>query len=186
MNIKGKLVTLRAVEKEDLVLLQKWANDPEIQYMLGGWHFPTNMEDQAKWYGNLSVQSLNQRFAIDTSEHGLIGLASLVDINWKDKNAFHGMMLGDKDIRGKGYGLDASMAVMRYAFEELGLNRIDGSLIEYNEHSTHVYINKLNWKVEGKQRNWYFRKGKFWDRIIVGVTQEDYYDLLKKNDYWAT
>lgn len=184
MDIKGKIVTLRAVEKEDLSLLQKWANDPEIQYQLGGWHFPTSMEDQIKWYSNLSVQSLNQRFAIDTPEHGLIGLASLVDINWKDKNAFHGMMLGDKDVRGKGYGLDASMAIMRYGFDELGLQRIDGSIIEYHEHSKHVYINKLNWKEEGRQRNWYYRKGRFWDRIVVGVTREDYYELIGRNDYW--
>ncbi|EEZ1915516.1 N-acetyltransferase, partial [Escherichia coli] len=40
MNIIGKTVKLRAVEIDDLELLNKWANDPEIWYMLGGWHFP--------------------------------------------------------------------------------------------------------------------------------------------------
>ena len=40
MNIKGKVVTLRALEMDDLELLTKWSNSPEIWYNLGGWHFP--------------------------------------------------------------------------------------------------------------------------------------------------
>ena len=40
MNIKGRLVTLRAPEPADLPLLNKWANDPGIWENLGGWHFP--------------------------------------------------------------------------------------------------------------------------------------------------
>jgi len=102
MNIKGKKVVLRAIEKDDLELLHKWSNDPEINYLLGGWHFPSSLQDQEKWFNTLSLNSNNQRFAIDTADLGLIGMANLVDINWKDRNGFHGMLLGDKDMRGKG------------------------------------------------------------------------------------
>lgn len=185
MNILGKSVVLRSIEMEDLVLLHQWANDPEIQYWLGGWHFPTNMEDQKKWFQSLNVASVHQRFAIETKEHGLIGTANIVEIDWKNKNAFHGMLLGDKEIRGKGYAVDAVMAVMKYSFEELGLNRLDGSMIEYNEASLKMYIGKCGWKEEGRQRNWYFRKNRYWDRINVGVTKEDYFELVSKNNYWA-
>ncbi|MGM1055658.1 MAG: GNAT family N-acetyltransferase [Bacteroidota bacterium] len=184
MNIKGKLTTLRAIEESDLVQLHKWANEPEIQNWLGGWHFPTNLEDQKKWFENNSVSSLNQRYAIEVANLGLIGTANLVNIDWKNKNAFHGMMLGDKDIRGKGFGLDTVMAVMRYAFEELGMERIDGSMIEYNAASLKLYIKKCGWKEEGRQRNWYYRKNRYWDRIMVGVTRDDYFTLVNENKYW--
>lgn len=180
MNIKGKKVTLRAIEQGDLQSLHKWANDPEIQYWLGGWHFPTNSSDQQNWFSTLDVKSLNQRFAIEVDDLGLIGIANLVDIDWKNKNAFHGMLLGDKDIRGMGYGVDTVMAMMRFAFEELGLERLDGSMIEYNEASLKMYIHKCGWKEEGRQRNWYFRKNRFWDKIIVGITKDDYFELIKK------
>mgnify|MGYP003815487553 CR=1 FL=1 len=83
---------------------------------------------------------------------------------WKNKNAFHGMLLGDKEVRGKGYAVDTVMAVMKYAFEELGLNRLDGSMIEYNEASLKMYLGKCGWKEEGRQRNWYFRKNKFFKK----------------------
>ena len=185
MNIQGKKVLPRAIEESDLESLHRWANDPAIWPLLASWHFPTSMQDQRKWYASLSVQSPHQRFAIQAPDVGLIGTANLVDINWKDRNAFHGMLLGDVDIRGKGYGKDTIMTVMRYAFEELGLERLDGSMIEYNEASLAVYIRKCGWKEEGRQRNYYFRKNRYWDKIIVGVTRADYFELVEENGYWA-
>jgi len=185
MNIRGKSVLLRAIEKDDLELLHKWSNDPEINYLLGGWHFPSGMQDQEKWYAGLNLNSLNQRFAIDTPDTGCIGMANLVNINWKDRNAFHGMLLGDKDIRGKGYGVDTIFTVMKFAFEELGLERLDGSMIEYNTASIHVYTNKCGWKIEGKKKNYYFRKNRYWDMIVVGITKEDYFEVANRTNYWA-
>ena len=164
--------------------MHKWANDPEIWYLLASWHFPISEKDHQKWYEGLSAGSPDQRFAIETPDLGLIGTANLVNINWKDRNAFHGMMLGGKDIRGKGYGTDTIMTIMRYAFEELGLERLDGSMIEYNEASLVVYLRKCGWKEEGRQRNWYFRKNRYWDKIIVGVTRLDYSNLIAENKYW--
>ncbi len=178
MKIIGKNVILRAIEKSDLQLLHQWSNDPDINYLLGGWHFPSNLSEQDKWFENLSINSLNQRFAIDTKEHGLIGMANLVNINWKDRNAFHGMLIGDKDTRGKGYGYDTVMTIVRYAFEELGLKRLDGSMIEYNEASINLYTKKCGWNVEGIKKDWYFRKNKWWNQVIVGIRDEDFFNLI--------
>lgn len=184
MNIIGKKVILKAIETEDLNCLNQWANDPEIQYWLGGWHFPTSFNDIQTWHNNLNTNSTNQRFSIFTNDLGLIGTANLVEIDWKNKNAFHGMLLGNKEIRGKGYAVDTVMAIMRYAFEELGLQRLDGSMIEYNQASLKMYIEKCGWKVEGSKKQWYFRKNKFWDKIIVGITRDDYFNLIEENNYW--
>jgi RimJ/RimL family protein N-acetyltransferase len=184
MNIKGKHVTIRAIEREDLPLLHQWANEPEIWHMLGGWHFPSNGDYMQKWFESLKGDNTNQRLAIEAPELGLIGTANIVDIDWKNKNAFHGMMLGDKEIRGKGYGVDTVMAIMRYAFEELGLQRLDGSMIEYNIASLKMYLGKCGWKEEGRQRGWYFRQNRHWDRIMVGVTSSDYAELVAQNKYW--
>lgn len=184
MNIKGKKVTLRAIEEHDLELLHKWSNDPDIWYQLGGWHFPSNLDYMKRWFENLKNDALNQKFAIEVSDLGLIGTSNIVDIDWKNNHAFHGMMLGDKDIRGKGYGIDTIMTIMRYAFEELHLERLDGSMIEYNEISLNIYLKKCGWKEEGRQRNWYFRKNRYWDKILVGITRNDYFELINNNKYW--
>ena len=184
MNVRGKKVTLRAIAQEDLPTLHRWANDPDIWQLLAGWHFPSSMDYMDHWFRGLKGDERSQRLAIDAPDLGLIGTANLVDIDWKNRTAFHGMMLGDKDIRGRGYGVDTIMAVMRYAFDELGLYRLDGSMIEHNQVSLHVYCEKCGWKVEGRQRGWYWRQGRRWDKVVVGVTADDYAELLQRSAYW--
>lgn len=182
MNIIGNKVTLRAIEEKDLPLLHKWSNDPDINYLLGGWHFPSSMADQKKWFDTFSLSSNNQRFAITVDDLGIIGMINLVDINWKDRRAFTGILLGDKDIRGRGYGRDSIMTVNRYAFEELGLKRLDSTIIEYNETSLNVYTKRCGWKVEGLKEDAYFRKNQWWKEVIIGITADDYFETLKKDD----
>jgi RimJ/RimL family protein N-acetyltransferase len=139
MNIEGKKIMLRAIEEVDLLLLHKWANDPKTQDIIGNIHFPSSFEYQKNWFNSLQADTLNQRFAIEATEIGLIGISSIIQIDWKNNHAWHGIVLGDKDIRGKGYGIDAVMATMKYAFDELHLERLDGSIIEYNETSYSFY-----------------------------------------------
>ncbi|MBS1158798.1 MAG: wfbC [Proteobacteria bacterium] len=184
MNIFGKKIVLRAIEEDDLPLLHKWSNDPSIQSMLGGWHFPVGMQDQRKWFSSLSFSSDNQRFAIQAPDLGLIGTANLVSIDWQNRTAFHGMLIGDKDLRGTGYALDTLMTLMRYAFEEVGLNRLDGDMIEYNIPSLKFYLEKGGWCREGVKEGWYYRKGRRWDKVIVGITASDYFEHAKKTGYW--
>jgi RimJ/RimL family protein N-acetyltransferase len=184
MNIKGKTVTLRAIEEADLAKLHQWGNDPDLWSMLGGWHFPTSLRQTQAWFEGLAGDPLNQRFAIDVPGTGLVGTANLVDIDWKNNNAFHGMMIGDASLRGRGIGVDVIMATMRYAFDELHLRRLDGSMIAYNEASLAVYCGKCGWKEEGRQRDWYWRGGRYWDRIMVGVHVDDYRALVEANGYW--
>ena len=184
MNIEGKLVTLRAIEESDLVLLHKWANDPNTQDTMGHLHFPSSMDYHKTWFQRLKNDELNQRLAIEAPDMGLIGLSSIVNIDWRNNHAWHGVMLGDANMRGKGYGVDAVMTTMRYSFEELHLERLDGSIIEYNTVSYSFYCNRLGWKEEGRRRNWYFRKGRYWDQIIVGITKQDYEELLNNTKYW--
>jgi len=184
MNIKGKSVILRAIEEEDLVTLHRWANDHETQDVMGSIHFPSSLDFHRAWFQNLKNEPLNQRFAIQAPEVGLIGISSIINIDWRNNHAWHGVMLGDAQIRGKGYGADAVMATMRYAFDELHLERLDGSMIEYNEGSVAFYCGKLGWKEEGRQRSWFFRRGRYWDRIVVGITRTDYASLVERTKYW--
>jgi RimJ/RimL family protein N-acetyltransferase len=185
MNIRGKKIILRAIEVDDLEVLHKWANDPLTQDTIGNIHFPSSKEYQLTWFKNLQNDTLNQRFAIETEDVGIIGISSIIKIDWRNNNAWHGIVLGDKDIRGKGYGIDTVMTTMRYAFDEMHMERLDGSIIQYNEVSKSFYCDKLGWKVEGIRRNYYFRKGKYWDQIVVGITRKDYEELLGKNNYWG-
>ena len=185
MNIKGRVVTLRAIEEKDMDLLKDMLNDGEIEKLVGGWAFPISSYQQRKWYEGSINNDKNVRLIIETEEDGAIGLATIVNIDWKNRVAFHGIKLANKKYRARGIGTDSVMAIMRYAFEELQLNRLDGAIIEYNEGSKKLYCEKCGWKVEGIQRKKIFKSGQYYDRIMVGVLKEDYKELINNNNYWG-
>lgn len=185
MTINGRLVRLRALEALDIPTLHSWANDPALWSLLGGWHFPTSLAQTERWLSSLADDDSSQRFAVELLTGELVGTANLIDIDWKNRHAFHGMMLGPQDVRGRGLGTDTIMAVMRFAFEELGLARLDGAIIEYNSASLRTYTHHCGWRIEGTQRGWYFRQGRYWDRVLVGVTADDYRTTVESNGYWS-
>ena len=185
MNFHGRYVILRAIEAEDLTLIQQWANDPFIQRQLGGWHFPTSMADQEAWLKELSCHSRDQRFAVDLKGVGLIGTANIVSIDWKNRTAFHGMLLGRREHHQKGLGRDTIMAIMRYAFDELGLEHLDSDIIEYNSASLKVYVDRCGWEIQGTKLDWYYRNGQRWNKIIVGMSAVRYRTLIENNQYWG-
>lgn len=185
MNIKGKLVTLRAIGEWDLPLLNEWTNDPVMQDLLSAIHFPSSMDFQTEWFKKLKTDTLNQRLAIDVPGKGIIGTSNLMDIDWKNGHAHHGIEIGDMTIRGKGYGVDALMAHMRYAFDELRFERLEGWQVEFNAVSI-AYYHKCGWKDEGRRRNYLFRKGRYWDQIIIGILREEYAQLVAKTKYWES
>lgn len=185
MSIQGKFLSLRAIEEQDIPLLHKWANDPVTQDGIGELHFPSSMDFHHTWFQNLKNDKLNQRFVVDVPDIGIIGISTIINIDWRNSHAWHGLVLGDSSHRGKGYGVDAIMATMRYAFDELNLERLDGAMIEYNEHSIATYCGKkVGWKEEGRRRNYFFRKGRYWDQVVVGVTKQDYLDVVASTQYW--
>lgn len=185
MNIKGKLVTLRAIELDDLELLIKWSNSPELWHNLTGWHFPYSQISTESYIKNIDHANMKQQiFAIEAHDIGLIGTLSLVNIDWKNRSAENGIMLGEVGSRGKNYAFDAGMTFMRYAFKELGLNRLGGEILEYNVRSLGLSTKKLGWQIEGRKVEATYRNGKFHDQILIGITHKQYDEFMKDNDYW--
>ena len=106
----------------------------------------------------------------------VIGMANLININFKDGNAEHGLLL-DKKYRGQGYGYAVVQAIMTYAFNELRLNRLETTIIASNQVSINLFVNKCGWAKEGILRNWYFRQGIFIDKVYLGILKEEFLNL---------
>ena len=88
-------------------------------------------------------------------------------------------MSGEK---GKGYGTDAVMALMEYAFDELRLVRLDTTIIEYNLISQKLY-KKCGWDIEGVKKKAIYREGKHYDLFVAGITNDEYYVIKKSLGY---
>lgn len=184
MDIKGRLVTLRAPEPADVPLLNQWANDPELWQWLAGWHFPYSLQSTDAWVKDRETDARHQVWCMDAPGVGLLGTGSLEAIDWKNRSAVLGMMIGSPAARGKGYALDATHAILRFAFDELGLNRIEGHILAYNERSLGLYEGKVGFRREGVRREAYHKGGRFHDAVIVGMTETDYRERVAASGYW--
>lgn len=183
MNIKGHKVTLRAMELSDCSMVCQMFNDPEMENLVAGWAFPISEYAQKKWLENHYGDQTNFRFVIETEEDGPVGIATLMDIDWKNRKADHGMKLANRKHRSKGIGTDTVMAIMRYAFDELGLNRLEGSWFADNVASRGMYM-KCGWVEEGIRREYIYKGGKYRDLVLTGILASEYYKLIQSNHYW--
>lgn len=184
MKLIGRKVVLRAVEESDCESLRELVNDPEYERMIVGWALPVSKAAQMDWYSKCNSSDKRIRYTIETKEDGAVGMIGLRDIDWKNGVASGlGMRVWRKDIRTRGIATDAWMTLMRYAFEELRLNRINGSALEYNAASLRV-CEKVGFKVEGRQRQAIYKNGKFHDLILMGCLRSDYYEAVSLSHYW--
>ncbi|NFE95398.1 GNAT family N-acetyltransferase [Clostridium botulinum] len=171
------------MEREDLELMKEMLNDSEIEKLVVGWSFPVSSYQQNKWYETNIENNNNLRFIIETEDDGAVGLATLTNIDWKNRRANHGIKLANKKNRTKGIGTDTVMAVMRYAFDELQLNRLDGSWFEDNKASKRLY-EKCGWNTEGIRKQYIYKGGKYRDLAITGILADEYYKLIENTHYW--
>ena len=175
MNIISDRILLRAIEASDLELIHKWSNDPDIASQLGNIHLPTSTNQQKQWFENIQSEKDTVRLSIQLIKDGsLIGYIGLWHINWLDRIAEFGFMIGDKTNHNKGFGTEATRALLKYSFETLDLMRIYSFVLETNLASLRAH-EKSGFKVEGLAREHAFRNGKRVNVSFLGVLREDFY-----------
>ncbi len=175
---RGPNVTLRPLEKStDLPLLTKWINDPEVTRFHAHWQ-PMTQADEAKFLDSLEGSATDLVFGI-VVRGKLIGVMGLHRINWVDRTAVTGAFIGEKSCWDRGYGTEAKMLLLNYAFNRLGLAKVNSAVIAYNGRSL-AYSLKCGYRKEGMRRSQFFRDGKRWDEILLGVTRRDWLPYWKE------
>ena len=104
------------------------------------------------------------------SEGTLIGAVGL-EIERRHKRAILGYWIG-KPYWGNGYATEAAGAVVRFGFEELGLNRISAGHFRRNPASGRV-MQKIGMKHEGLKRKDLIKWGEFQDSEEYAILKED-------------
>jgi RimJ/RimL family protein N-acetyltransferase len=114
------------------------------------------------------------RFSIRTlAEDKLIGIVSLWVHSWTHSDAWIGIIIGDREYWGKGYGTDAMYLIVQYGFVELNLRRISLGLHAYNERALKSY-QKVGFELEGQMRGDGLRDGVRYDSLWMGILREEW------------
>lgn len=172
----GEKVRLRAYKREDMALAQQYLNDAETKrFLMPGVPYPFTLEEEIKWYENLSSHNDNYSFAIETIDGGqYIGGCGINRLDWKNSVAIVGIFIGDKNYWGKGYGTDAMKALLKFIFEQMNINKVKLFVYSFNERAVKSY-EKCGFVREGVLRQEMFRDGKYNDEYVMGILKEEYF-----------
>lgn len=170
--IKGDLIGLRAVEKEDLALLRDWRNIPEFRRNFREVR-ELNLTNQEKWFERSCVNNPNDFMfvIVRLSDNKPIGACGLLYINWVIRSADFSFYIGDNNsyIDSEGYAKDAVILLINYGFNNLNLHKIWMELYEFDKLKLDFFQNEFNFLIDGKLRDNCFEDGKYWDSYIISI-----------------
>jgi RimJ/RimL family protein N-acetyltransferase len=178
---RGELVRITNEEPETFAKASaRWQRDSEYVRLLDSDPVFLYSEKQIKdWVEKQFENSGPERhqFTVRTlAEDKLIGFFGLY-VNPIHSDAMVGIGIGERDFWSKGYGTDMMNVCLRYAFLELGVERVSLGLHEYNSRALRSY-EKAGFRLEGRTRKDVLREGKRTDTLWMGVLREEW---LQKN-----
>jgi RimJ/RimL family protein N-acetyltransferase len=172
--IEGKKIRIRAIEKTDIEEIMRWINDPEVMENLL-MRYPVSRYQEEKWIERALDEgnSRNKVFAIETKQGEYLGGIGLHAINWENGNAEAGIVIGKKEHWNKGYGTDAMMTILDFAFNQMNLHRVYLRVYEYNARGLRSY-EKCGFRKEGILRDDRYAQGEYHDTIMMGVLKDEF------------
>lgn len=174
-------VYLRALEPDDYKTSIEWRKDDEIWSMLVGPKYFVSEAYEKKWVEDAIFNSKNKlTLAIclkESDEH--IGYTYISNIDWKNRNATSGKLIGNKKHWSKGYGTETTILTLYHAFYVLGLRRIESRQLLSNKASIRA-LEKCGYQNEGVLRKAVFKNGRYEDLNLMAILREDFDEVLKQ------
>ena len=99
---------------------------------------------------------------------GILGLVTLAGIDHLRQSATLHIMIGSSKNRGRGMGTFAVLSMLRHAFYDLNLHRVELSVLATNEAAIGLY-EKCGFSREGTRRQACYKQGKFVDMYEYGI-----------------
>ncbi len=126
VNIEGKLIRIREKRVEDIPDEYAWRVDEELSRLDATRPLTMSYDDFLK-YSKEEMQFPNfrsKRLAVETIEGVHIGNVMYYDLNMRNAETELGIMIGNKEYWGKGYGTDIVKTLLKHLFEDLKLERV--------------------------------------------------------------
>jgi RimJ/RimL family protein N-acetyltransferase len=172
--IEGRHTGLRAIEEGDLAQLLIWRNRPELRRYFREYR-ELNSTQQRQWFDSkVNGDPATRMFAIihkDTDT--LLGAAGLCYIDWVNRTADFSIYIGHEGLYiDDNLAPDAATAMIGYAFDELGLNRLWSEIYAFDTAKTR-FFDKLGFKLDGLHRQTHWAEGAWHDSLYFSLLASD-------------
>ncbi len=177
MVIRGKKISLKSVEQEDIELIRQWRNSKEVnQYFIFRGHI--SQAQQKKWYEAISTSGRDYYFLIIV-EHKPIGLIYTKDIDWERREAETGMFIADENHRNSLISFEASYLNGRYFFRHLNLLKNKAQTLASNKRALR-YNKSLGFKEVGFKE--VTIEGALEKIVLFELTRHDYDKMERRRE----
>ena len=168
--MEGK-IALRPFKMEDFKTTLKWRHEIELR-MLAQFHsFPVTEELEQEWIDSI-LKSRSEKsvyYAIELfEENKIIGYLHIRNINWVSRTAYLGIIIGEIQARGKGYGKIALELGLKYAFDYLNLRKISLEVLSENKAAIALYKNS-GFAEEGLLKKHFYFDSQYHDVKIMSL-----------------
>lgn len=168
--LRGETVTLEPVHRDDLPLINRWWAIPEVIRYWGGMDVPSQEQTDAWW--ERSAASRTEVIWMIRAEEEAIG-HSFLSIDWPKRSATSGMLIGEVAAWGKGYAREVVRLRTRYAFEDLGLERLESESVEGNV-AMHRALERAGYRRIGRKRGALLRAGTRRDAFLFELLRAEW------------
>jgi RimJ/RimL family protein N-acetyltransferase len=168
-------VKLVPVTEEDYSLLAQWTSSTTWVYASGIRSY-AGAAELKEFLGRVDDEFL----LVCTHDGMAIGLVS-----WKPGdtpgNYVVGTMIGDADMWGAGFGIEATALLVGMLFDSKNAHRVEFTSGVFNRGAMENFCSGLI-AVEGILRDYYFIDGEYHDALIGSILREDYYAVRKPSE----
>jgi RimJ/RimL family protein N-acetyltransferase len=163
MNIR-----LRALYDRDSDLLYRWINTRELVVLSAPFR-EVSRAAHDRWFHEIRSSDRVQIFAIARQQDDdMIGYCQLRNIDTVSRNAELQIRIGVPSMQGKGAGTLAVRALLRHAFDEMKLHRVQLQVFQGNIRAQRAYL-KCGFRIEGTQREAVCIDGVFENVLMMGI-----------------
>lgn len=167
LNLKGKNISLRALELEDLDFLYTLENDESL-WEISGTQTPFSKKILQDYldHAHRDIYEVKQlRLVICDANHQRLGLVDLFDFDPKNRRAGIGIVIAQQTHRNKGYGKETLTLLCAYCFRQLNLHQVYANVTEDNLSSQRLFEN-LGFEKCGLKKDWVFTQGTYKNELL--------------------
>lgn len=183
-EIKNGDIVLRPIAPDDAYWIMGFANDEAVKSKFNFFREPITLEEELGYINKIKqspddiifvIEKINRRDLF--SEESLpscesVGTIGLHEIDWGRKSGRLGVIVWNKEYRGRGYRTKALKMLIDYFFKGNILMEIHVNLFESNLKEAEFYQEKFNFKPKGRLEKCYEFGDKYINMIILSLEKE--------------
>ena len=138
--------TIRAVTYDDLPMVLRWRNHPEVRRFMFTQH-EISLDEHRNWFARVSQDPSRRLFIVEEAQEAI----GYVQFNSVSPGGVADWGFYTRPDAPKGSGRKLGVAALRHAFGALKLHKVCGQAIESNQSSINFH-SRLGFRLEGVLR----------------------------------